>query len=1040
MKNTASVLVLLIQVLATLAAFAAEPPIDKPDLDVICISRTPRYPSLHGKVGYVDLTSPFLQAEAESITKFFPEQGETVTFTAKFTNKGTPIEGEIAYCWRIDGELVKRGSVEAPKFIEKPRYEPWTTVPLEWKWQNGPHTVTFELDPDATLSEFSRANNSKTDRTDSLGFLFAVTRDAYDDWNAEKNMLGTYSFEDWMNWHFDEMNREFEQAVYHSTPDGCRERVHVETFVVVDKPEDMKDVDHFGYSGGWTFRHTERPLGKRADTPDAGLIHELGHQIGLIDQYSIGFPLYANRLTDMYGQPAMRGYVFFQSETNMYNPSAMRWSELTAAALNRQKGYPRGYFGIYLFDHAEHYSIRVLDKTGKPLPNASVTFYRAIAGQLIKQQEGRTNEDGLMPLENDNTPRYTIPRSPFEVHPTPFGKISILGGDSVVCFQVRANDQEDVVMTEAAWFLVCYWRTGTPDVTVDIATTIGAANGPPPPHNVRAEWTDDGHVRLVWDAPPGGDTPVTYNVYEAHLPDAWAGRMTDPELVAEKLASPEYLVGSVYPSMQFYVTPVDGNGLEGGASRRIWVTAPPAPNADVGIVYDRARDRLVLTGAWECVNSYSTTSGFWPISYWIQTPRGATTDANGNLLAAVDGAHRAVRMLDLSAPTPAPELMVYGDPQKGGVTFNKPRDVAVDGMGNVVAADTGNGRVVVLSAAGDLVTILGGEGPDNDKLVEPVSVAVLPDGRIVIGDAQLGKLVSCSIKGPDKLEWSATTGDRRWNAVDLLVISGGHLLVVDQASGTVSALRAPAYAAPEPLVGDLKRPTSVTVAKDGTLIVYDSGRPGMQAFVESPGALTKGSTTYLESLPRDKLAAFSVLPPEMQAACTPPIVRDAWAIVGPFDNAGMKGFDVEYGPEKEPRLDLRRTYNGIGGKVAWQKLPVRGCPDGTFIDLNACFTPNDAVCAYAAATVLCDAERTVRILTGSDDTITMWVNGEKVLSKNELRAASPGQDTTDVTLRKGENSILVKVCDEGGGWGFYFRIADPGTGKPPAGIRFKTAL
>lgn len=47
MKNSASVLVLLIQVLATLAAFAAEPPIDKPDLDVICISRTPRYPSLH---------------------------------------------------------------------------------------------------------------------------------------------------------------------------------------------------------------------------------------------------------------------------------------------------------------------------------------------------------------------------------------------------------------------------------------------------------------------------------------------------------------------------------------------------------------------------------------------------------------------------------------------------------------------------------------------------------------------------------------------------------------------------------------------------------------------------------------------------------------------------------------------------------------------------------------------------------------------------------------------------------------------------------
>ena len=83
-----------------------------------------------------------------------------------------------------------------------------------------------------------------------------------------------------------------------------------------------------------------------------------------------------------------------------------------------------------------------------------------------------------------------------------------------------------------------------------------------------------------------------------------------------------------------------------------------------------------------------------------------------------------------------------------------------------------------------------------------------------------------------------------------------------------------------------------------------------------------------------------------------------------------------------------------------------------------------------------ESER-VRLLTGSDDTITIWVNGTQVLAKDVYRVARKDEDATDVVLGQGANRILIKVCDGGGGWGFYFRIVEPDTGRPAQGIRFK---
>ena len=61
----------------------------------------------------------------------------------------------------------------------------------------------------------------------------------------------------------------------------------------------------------------------------------------------------------------------------------------------------------------------------------------------------------------------------------------------------------------------------------------------------------------------------------------------------------------------------------------------------------------------------------------------------------------------------------------------------------------------------------------------------------------------------------------------------------------------------------------------------------------------------------------------------------------------------------------------------------------------------------------------------SDDQGKIWVNREQVFTHTKAFSAVIDNYTIPVTLKPGKNSILVKVCEEIGGWGFYLRITDP---------------
>ena len=153
------------------------------------------------------------------------------------------------------------------------------------------------------------------------------------------------------------------------------------------------------------------------------------------------------------------------------------------------------------------------------------------------------------------------------------------------------------------------------------------------------------------------------------------------------------------------------------------------------------------------------------------------------------------------------------------------------------------------------------------------------------------------------------------------------------------------------------------------------------------------------------------------------IPEGAWLIIGPFNNTDGIGYNEVYIPEDATQVNTAAKYDGVDGQIGW-KNRVDDTFDG-FVDLDKIFGRKiNWGTAYAWTTVTAPDERKAQIHLGSDDQAKVWLNGEEVFAYSESRSAAMDQNAIPVTLKAGENSILVKVCDEIGFWGFYLRLTD----------------
>ena len=143
-------------------------------------------------------------------------------------------------------------------------------------------------------------------------------------------------------------------------------------------------------------------------------------------------------------------------------------------------------------------------------------------------------------------------------------------------------------------------------------------------------------------------------------------------------------------------------------------------------------------------------------------------------------------------------------------------------------------------------------------------------------------------------------------------------------------------------------------------------------------------------------------------------------VIGPFGCKDCNNFNEVFPPEK--KIDLNAEYDTQSGKIKWQTFSINERTG--YLDFTKYFKPKDWVCTYAFCKIVCPEEQPAQIRLGTNDMGALWFNGEKVLSQNTERTAVLDDDVIPVQFKKGENTILVKVCNTELNWGLYLRITD----------------
>lgn len=162
------------------------------------------------------------------------------------------------------------------------------------------------------------------------------------------------------------------------------------------------------------------------------------------------------------------------------------------------------------------------------------------------------------------------------------------------------------------------------------------------------------------------------------------------------------------------------------------------------------------------------------------------------------------------------------------------------------------------------------------------------------------------------------------------------------------------------------------------------------------------------------------------------LLDGTWHYLGPFDNTAWKAFDTAYPPEKG--IDLKASYTGKNYRIIkWKEYPK--FPVDFVVDFLPLFEgPLEQTwsCIYLYREIDSPRALELPVFLGSDDTLSIWLNGQRVLHKNIQRAVVPDDDFLVLKLAKGKNKLLVKVCQGIGLWGFYISPRRPAFYKEPA--------
>ena len=439
-------------------------PRSETDLQVITISRQPRYPRYDPLYSTVTITEPSgfgpynvlrstgLGSGQTPSTQRWPRIGDPVSYVATVRNRGTNTwSGAIHGQWSVDGGVVMSPTISGPLSPDAR-----TTSTYVRTWDGGSHAVEFRLlDSDARPS-----NNLLSINTKSVAFLTYIDRsfieDFRDAWSPSYPFATTDDIFDWINSHMARFNQLFAQA-------GTSKRVHYDTMGEVrdgDPDPVVTTINYaifpFRFHVGQDNYRAGSAYYSNAEDIDYGYLHEMGHQLGLIDIYRMSVGASVNQVSGTGYAPASD---LMFNVAHVVGPS-------DATAMTHWLDTAHGYFGQYLYGLPKRVLVRFVGSDGGPLANTPVNVYqycdRPVLGEILTNQvkaSGVTNSKGFWQIPNVAIDTTVVP--PTFVGDTlranPWGYVNMLGNNGTLLLEVTVGGVHDYAWLDITEANVAYY-------------------------------------------------------------------------------------------------------------------------------------------------------------------------------------------------------------------------------------------------------------------------------------------------------------------------------------------------------------------------------------------------------------------------------------------------------------------------------------------------------------------------------------------------------------------------------------------------------
>ena len=483
-------------------------PRDETDLQVVSISRTPRFPRYWPLYTYYEVTEPSgfgpyifsaatgLGGGQDQSTQRWPELDDPLTYTATVRNRGTNVwSGMLVGVWTVDGVVV-----DTPAQVVSLQPDELVLFTYELAWDGESHDVGFTIYP----ADARPGNDALSIDTKSVAFLSYIDRSRIEEFREETPdypSAATDDFIDWLNRHMARFNEMFAAA-------DCAKRVHFGILEVLEDDAPDPNVETINFAI-FPFRYQASEGSLRwsgyynaSDDIDFGLLHEMGHQLGIIDIYRLDLGPGGNYVSSI-GYSAVAGL--------MHGCSPFL-SQHSALAMSHWLDSAHGYYGQYLYQMPDEVQMRFLGHDGTPLAGATVTLYQVAErpglGQVLTDQVkavGSTDGDGVYALPNVPIDPNMVPitLAGDELRDNPFGYLAVVGTNGLLHFEVEHNGFVDYAWLDITEVNNAYWLGQTDVAVFERELALGGSLQCYPPPDMAelnadswASWAQQGEILL----------------------------------------------------------------------------------------------------------------------------------------------------------------------------------------------------------------------------------------------------------------------------------------------------------------------------------------------------------------------------------------------------------------------------------------------------------------------------------------------------------------------------------------------------------------